>query len=283
VGAGGVGSTPAGAARRRPAKLTGERPIPGATPDSLLGLHAAGYREVAARLGGGVVLDAGCGLGFESARLASAQALVVGIDRDPRLSLQALESFGPAGLRVACTDASRLGLRSGSVDYVCSSHVIEHFETPGRHVAEVARVMRRSGTAFILTPNAPWDYENPFHLVLFRAAELASLLGEHFGQVWVGGLEGSPRARQDFAARRAKAARLLGWADPLDLRHRVPRSWWVATYARLLPWSYRLLSRGDTDGSTGISADDYHLQDAGSVTDDTPVLFAVARLPLQPA
>ena len=32
-------------------KLTGERPIEGSTPDSLLALHEAGYREVAARHG----------------------------------------------------------------------------------------------------------------------------------------------------------------------------------------------------------------------------------------
>jgi len=177
-----------------------------------------------------------------------------------------------------------LALRSASVDYVCSSHVVEHFETPGRHVAEIARVLRPCGAAFFLTPNAPWDYENPFHLVLFRPTGLASLLGEHFGEVWLGALEASPGARRDFAARRAKATRMLGWADPLDLRHRVPRSWWVAVYSRSLPWSYRVLSRGGTDGSARISADDYSVVEGGaSVRDDTPVLFAVVRLPRAPA
>src|SRR5262249_54875911 len=38
-------------------KLTGERPMQGATPDSLLAFHDAGYREVVARLGTGVVVD----------------------------------------------------------------------------------------------------------------------------------------------------------------------------------------------------------------------------------
>ena len=37
-------------------KLTGERPIEGQTPDSLLALHAAGYREVRARVGAGRML-----------------------------------------------------------------------------------------------------------------------------------------------------------------------------------------------------------------------------------
>ena len=47
-------------------KLTGERPMEGATPDSLLALHDAGYREVVARLGPGVVVDVGCGVGDET-------------------------------------------------------------------------------------------------------------------------------------------------------------------------------------------------------------------------
>ena len=33
------------------ARLTGERPMEGATPDSLLAFHAAGYREMRERLG----------------------------------------------------------------------------------------------------------------------------------------------------------------------------------------------------------------------------------------
>jgi hypothetical protein len=40
-------------------RLTGERPMEKATPDSLLAFHDAGYREMAARLGPGTVLDIG--------------------------------------------------------------------------------------------------------------------------------------------------------------------------------------------------------------------------------
>ena len=61
-------------------KLTGERPMEGATPDSLLALHDAGYREVVARLGPGVVVDIGCGIGSETERLAGPDRLVIGAD-----------------------------------------------------------------------------------------------------------------------------------------------------------------------------------------------------------
>jgi SAM-dependent methyltransferase len=252
--------------------------VPGATPDSLLALHSAGYREVAARLGEGLVLDAGCGLGFESAGLAGPGRAVVGVDRDATAAAEAVASFGRAGLKAACTDAGCLGLRSASFDYACSSHIVEHFETPARHVAELARVLRPTGTAFFLTPNAPWDYENPFHLVLFRPRDLERLLAAHFSEVWVGALDGSAKVKEDFASRRAKAAKVLGYADPFDLRHKVPRSWWVAVYSRALPLSYRLLAKADSGGGTGITADDYFVTDAAG--DDTPVLFAIASRPI---
>src|SRR4029079_11021904 len=51
------------------ARLTGERPMAGATPDSLLAFHDAGYREMCERLGPGTVLDVGCGGGGPTARL----------------------------------------------------------------------------------------------------------------------------------------------------------------------------------------------------------------------
>ncbi|HKH88985.1 MAG TPA: hypothetical protein VKA05_09175, partial [Acidimicrobiales bacterium] len=95
--------------------------------------------------------------------------------------------------------------------------------------------------------------------------------------VWVGALDATQRVKEDFANRRAKAAKVLGVADPLDLRHRVPRSWWIAVYSRALPLSYRLLAREDSGGGTGITADDYFVtEEAG---DDTPVLFAIASRP----
>ena len=75
---------PRGTRRRRPAavgrRLTGERPMEGVTPDSLLALHAAGYRTVIERLGPGTMLDVGCGQGFESARFLAEGRAVVGAD-----------------------------------------------------------------------------------------------------------------------------------------------------------------------------------------------------------
>ena len=265
--------------RERSAKLTGERPIERATPDSILAIHAAGYRAVVERLGSGRLLDLGCGEGEGSLGLASDDRVVVGVDYalDP---LRRASRLSPGSLLVSCMDAGKLGLSSGCFDWVCSSHIIEHFTTPTCHVSEIARVVRAGGTAFFLTPNAPADFENPYHVHLFEADTMSALLSEHFDEVWVGGIDANEKVKQDLDARRRRARRLLA-IDFLHLRKRIPRSWLQWTYAHALPVAYRLLARGDTEGKTGITADDFFVTDA--VDDTTLVLFAIARSPRRPS
>ncbi|HXY27288.1 MAG TPA: class I SAM-dependent methyltransferase, partial [Acidimicrobiales bacterium] len=124
------------------ARLTGERPQQGVTPDSLLALHEAGYRAVLERIGPGRVLDLGCGQGFESARFLGPGRTVVGVDYSAEAVATAAARYGPEGLRVAQMDALALGLGGASFDGVCSSHLIEHFTDPEPHVAELARVLK---------------------------------------------------------------------------------------------------------------------------------------------
>jgi SAM-dependent methyltransferase len=256
-------------------RLTGERPHQGVTPDSLLALHDAGYRAVVERLGTGRVLDVGCGRGFESVRLAGAGRRVVGVDYSAEAT-EAAAGLSSADLVVGRMDALTLGLATASFDAVCSSHLIEHFDEPAAHVAETARVLADDGAAYFLTPNAPADFENPFHVHLFGHRDLAGLLGRYFDDVWVGGVDAPARVKADFAARRARAQRVLA-LDVLDLRHKLPRAWYVAAYTRLLPLAYRLVARGDAGGTTGITADDWFV--TGAVDDTTLVLFAVCRRP----
>src|SRR5439155_201654 len=161
-------------------RFTGERPTEGSTPDSLLALHAAGYREVRARLGPGRVLDTGCGLGEGTSSLAGSGRTVVGADYDPTTALAAHR----------------------------------------RH--------------------------------RFPAA-------------------GSDAVKEDFARRRRTGRRLVA-LDVLDLRHKVPRRWYIAVYSLLLRIVYRLLGNRYSGGATGITADDFFLTD--DVDDGTPVLFA---------
>src|SRR3954451_23755242 len=83
------------------ARLTGERPMAGATPDSLLAFHDAGYREMRERLGPGAVLDVAGGVGDQTARLAGLGRLVIGVDYDAQTAVDAAREWAPEGLRFA--------------------------------------------------------------------------------------------------------------------------------------------------------------------------------------
>ncbi|HWE65733.1 MAG TPA: class I SAM-dependent methyltransferase [Acidimicrobiales bacterium] len=257
-------------------RLTGERPQQGVTPDSLLALHEAGYRAVLERIGSGRILDVGCGQGFESARFLSDDREVVGADYSSEAVSAAASHYAPQGLRVAQMDALDLGFAAGSFDGACSSHLIEHFTDPEPHVSELARVVTHDGVVCILTPNAPADFENPFHLHLFDRVELRAMLERHFDDVWLGGVDAAPFVKEDFAARRLKGQKLLR-LDFLDLRHRLPHRWYVWIYTRLLPLAYKLVARGDAGGVTGITAADWFVTE--ELDDTTLVLFAVAKQP----
>lgn len=257
-------------------RLTGERPMQGATPDSLLALHDAGYREVVARLPEGVVVDVGCGVGDETARLARSDRLVVGVDYNAPTVVEAGRLRASPALRFAGMDGARLALRDASVDAVVSSHIIEHFDNPVGHVAELARVLHDDGTAFVITPNAPADFENPFHVYLFEPQHLISMLRLFFEDVECLGLEGDEVLRADFAARRASGERLLR-LDVLGLRRRLPRRAYVWAYERALPIVYRVLGRSRSGVGSGIDAS--HLFVTHDITPATPVLFASCRRP----
>jgi len=249
----------------------------GATPDSLLAFHDAGYREVIARLGPGVVVDVGCGVGDETRRLAGADRTVIGLDYSARTVQTAAAAHASVpGLRFAAADGSVLGLRDGCIDAVVSSHIIEHFTNPVLHVAELARVLRPDGTAFVITPNAPADFENPFHVYLFEPDQLTSLLSLFFEEVTCLGLEGTDELHADFAARRASGERLLR-LDVFRLRQRLPRRTYVWTYERVLPVAYRLIGSERTGIGSGIGPDNFFVTEL--ITKATPGLFAIARRP----
>ena len=255
-----------------PMRLIGERPVSGRTPDSLIALHDAGYREVLARLGPGRFLDVGCGLGDGTARFLAPDRDVVGVDYDPATARAA--AAGYRDVTTACMDGAHLGLRAGAFDWVCSSHLIEHFVAPEEHAREVARVLRPGGTAFFITPNAPADFENPYHVSLFEPAGLRDLLGRWFEEVEVVGLDGSPAVKEDFERRRRAARRLLA-LDVFDLRHRLPRRWFVALHGVARRLAYAVMGARWSGGATGIDAGQFFITDR--LDETTLVLFAIAR------
>jgi SAM-dependent methyltransferase len=231
---------------------------------------------VLARLGPGVTVDVGCGIGDETRRLAAPDRLVVGADYSAETMRAAAAELGNERLRFCAFDGAALALRDGAVDNIVSSHIIEHFVNPVAHVAELARALRPDGTAFVITPNAPADFENPFHVYLFERAHLVSLLSLFFEDVVCLGLEGDDALHADFAARRESGERLLR-LDVLRLRQRMPHAAYVWAYERVLPIVYRMLGRERTGIGSGLS--EHNFRTTEHINEHTPGLFAIARRP----
>jgi len=241
-----------------------------------LALHAAGYREVRARLGAGRLLDLGCGLGDGTASMAGDGRTLYGLDYDPPTAAEARRLRADVELATVCGDGSALPVRSASFDSVCSSHLNEHFVDPEPHVREVARVLDAEGTAIFLTPNAPADFENPYHVHLFEPDDLAAMLGRHFGSVTIVGLDATDEVKADFEKRRALARKLLA-LDPLGLRHRLPRKAFVALHAAGRRVAYRFLSDEQGSGNSGITDAEFFTTD--QIDASTLVLMAIAEKP----
>lgn len=248
----------------------------GHTPDSLIAFHDAGYREIDERAREGWILDVGCGVGAQTIRLRGANNHIVGLDYHAPTATYAQATHGDTTTNFVAGDGSKLCFATGSFDTVCSSHIIEHFVDPETHAAEIARVTAPGGRALVITPNRPADFENPFHLTLFEAEEFRSLLELFFEEVTVYGLEGTERLHEDFNARRASGEKLLR-LDRFNLRHRVPRSWYIWAYQTVLPKVYRILGAKKSGIGSGITESEFYLTDA--ITPKTPGLFAVAERP----
>ena len=90
-----------------------------------------------------VVLDAGCGLGAGTHRMARLlpHATVIGAN----LSLWQLRTTRRRGLPAVATDAARLGIAGGSADAVVALESALHFNTRDAFFAEAFRVLRPGG------------------------------------------------------------------------------------------------------------------------------------------
>jgi ubiquinone/menaquinone biosynthesis C-methylase UbiE len=104
---------------------------------------------------GRVVLDLGCGTGFHLPRFAETASRVYGVEPHPGLlRLAARRTRALAGVTLLSGTAQEIPLPDASVDVVHARWA--YFFGPGCEpgLAEVSRVVRRGGTAFVIDNDA---------------------------------------------------------------------------------------------------------------------------------
>lgn len=176
--------------------LTGERTLPGVWHENYwFRRHEAAYHWVVRELPlpGGVVVEAGCGEGYGGALLAAAgAALVLGLDLDEPTLRHVATRYDD--VRPARANLVHLPCRTGGVDLVVSSQVVEHLWDQDRFVRECARVLRPGGRLVLTTPNRrTFPPGNPFHSRELDAGELTDLMSPHLEVTGITGLHHGPR------------------------------------------------------------------------------------------
>lgn len=191
-----------------------ERIIPDDEPAGIVALHLKRYVFTRPYCEGKVVLDAGCGVGYGTAEVASVAARVVGVDVDEAAIAYARSRYGSDNVEFETMDVSALQLENATFDVVVAFETIEHVADRDAFLREVTRVLRPSGTFVVSTPNAPRTTEqpeNPFHRVEYSRDDFAQLLSKHFATVDLFG-------QRRLQTRRHRILRRL---DVLGLRRRL--------------------------------------------------------------
>ena len=144
---------------------------------------------------GQYILDAGCGTGNFSYKLAEMGCNVVGIDVSNKMlgEAQAKSSLAPTAPRFKSMDCCCLSFPDNTFDSVISMSAFEFFEKPDVAVAEMMRVLKPGGTLVIgvIQQGGLWQRlytSEPFKDSVYSCAsfkskdDIISLGKEHFAE-----------------------------------------------------------------------------------------------------
>ncbi len=166
-------------------EFTGERVIPGQIEPDLWNEHVARYALAATLARGRRVLDAGCGAGYGTARLAQAARLAVGLDSSAETLAYARRHYSAPNLFFVQGDCLALPFPDKHFDLLVAFEVIEHLSDGEAFLRQMRRLMRPRGLLLLSSPNRRFyseerGYRNPHHVREFDAAELEAALIPHF-------------------------------------------------------------------------------------------------------
>jgi SAM-dependent methyltransferase len=111
-----------------------------------------------ARLPGGAILDAGCGVGMYLRAFRDYSPRVFGVDIEPAHARAAAEHGA-----VALAPGERLPFANDGFDLVLSHEVIEHVQDDRACVAEMVRLLKPGGRLVLFCPNRLYPFETHGH------------------------------------------------------------------------------------------------------------------------
>ena len=155
--------------------------------------HIQRYEWVLPYLKNQYCLDVGCGSGYGTYHLAkNGVSRIIGIDISSKAIKFAKNHYKEKNLEFIPMDALDLKFTNNSFDSVVSFDVLEHINerNQAKFIAEITRVLKSNGTAYISCPNAAVRLgRNPFHQKELMRKELELLLRRYFKEVKIFGQE----------------------------------------------------------------------------------------------
>jgi len=172
-------------------EFTGERVVPGKTPQTIYDEHIYRYIFAASLAENKVVLDVACGTGYGVGYLADkGSSEVVGVDISMEAVGYARERFSKDNkASFICADAIRLPFLDNAFDIVVSFETIEHIRQYRKFLAECRRVLKDGGLLICSTPNRRIFSPNlakpinTFHVKEFWPEEFYRLLRRYFADM----------------------------------------------------------------------------------------------------
>jgi len=135
--------------------------IAGRTAQRPTDLDQAGLKFILSHVGGGTVLDAGCGRGFLSIKLAEAGHSVTGLDIEPP------KSYSPEdGYTFIAGSVEHMPFSDGEFDTVVCAHTLEHILDLGSAMSEILRVAKRQ-VILVLPRQREYRFTPDLHLHFF--------------------------------------------------------------------------------------------------------------------
>jgi SAM-dependent methyltransferase len=223
-------------------------------------VNLSGYVWAAQQLGSleqRRVLDLSSGTGYGADYLGSCAGRIVGIDCASDIVAKSRADYPRDNVSFIAMDGCTLGFRDASFDCIVSQDTIEHIQDDYRFVAELARVLKPTGTLVIFTPHGKGrgvTPEDPYHVREYTQEEFQALLTPHFSTVqWYGRRQGS---RLKTAERSMDVVRRF---DPGGIRNLVPRPirhWIGSLISRLRGGpALRDIVPADIEYSRGVAED----------------------------
>jgi len=151
----------------------------------------AALRRAAPLEAGDTLVDAGCGLGLETARLAADHpaTTVIGLDRDPDvLAAAGRQAPDLPNLRWRPGDVTALDLPPGTVDVVRTERVLMYVSSLGDAVASIRSVLSAGGTYTGFELDYGGTILPPVGLAPARIDDLTDRLEQALPQPWAGRL-----------------------------------------------------------------------------------------------